>query len=164
MTDPQLPARDGGFLNVSSHRIAEWENQYPGVDIKEELAKARAWLERNPGKRWKTLAGFTNWLKTAAASTTYRKEQDHISDPRQSRHVATRYVHTEFEPTGRTPDHQRQAHLAFLNRLTKGRYGREHGDLSETELAAVAGAPMPQSDDVREHRRCWGEFRRLLEG
>ena len=162
MNDQTLPAKDGGFINISSHRLNEWKNQFPGVDILEELAKARAWLERNPGKRWKTAQGFTNWLKNAAASTTYRREQDHISDPAQSRHAAVRYRHREYNPGQPVPAHLRNVYLAYTNRLTQGRYGQEHGELTEEQLMAVAMAPLPADSSLEEHRRCWDEFRRML--
>ena len=65
MPEYALLMQDGSFLNISQARFKEWEETFPGLDVKEEIEKANVWLAepRNKGKQWKTLLGFEKWLK-----------------------------------------------------------------------------------------------------
>lgn len=51
-------------------KVNEWQETYPGIDVKAELREARQWLIDNPTKR-KTYAGMTRYLNSWLA-----KEQD----------------------------------------------------------------------------------------
>lgn len=60
-----LPANDGSDVVVTESQIAEWENLFPAVDVRQELRGMRAWLLANQRNR-KTPTGMlrfvTSWL------------------------------------------------------------------------------------------------------
>lgn len=73
---------DGTALSISESRFRRWQADYPGVDIKAEIAKANVWLQKNPAKAWKTLRGFEGWLERAPVSraqTVSRSESKHYA-------------------------------------------------------------------------------------
>ena len=63
---PLIP-KDGEF-GVTQAMIAEWAANYPGVDVKRELLRCRAWSQANPQNR-KTRRGImrhvNSWLSRA---------------------------------------------------------------------------------------------------
>ena len=64
--DPYADRLDNFFENIPDKLIQEWQKAYPNVNIKEELAKAKAWLVSNTSKAKKDLKRFcNNWLARA---------------------------------------------------------------------------------------------------
>lgn len=63
-----LPTVDGGDWTVEARDCKGWAEGYPGVNVLNELLKAREWLKANPRNR-KTRAGMrrfiVNWLSNA---------------------------------------------------------------------------------------------------
>lgn len=56
-----LPLVDKSNYDVPIDKITMWEQAYPGVDVKQELYKMRAWLESNPTKQ-KTARGINRFI------------------------------------------------------------------------------------------------------
>jgi len=96
-------AEDPVFLTfpcVGSHRewhlreslLREWENLYPGLDIRAECRKALAWIQANRARR-KTARGMTrflvNWLNRAVEKRHAASCREHAAGPGQ-RHEADR--------------------------------------------------------------------------
>lgn len=53
----------GQFQNLSGEMIAAWRDAYPAIDVRTEIAKAKAWLLANPKNRKSNIEKFlTNWL------------------------------------------------------------------------------------------------------
>lgn len=74
-SEPEVPVfvslsliqRDGKY-DVTEPQVKAWEDDFPGIDVRQEIRKARAWCEANPSKR-KTTKGIlrflVNWLSRA---------------------------------------------------------------------------------------------------
>ena len=91
---------DGSFLSISEARFLQWKADYQNVDVKAEIAKANIWLQKNPGRAWKTLAGFEKWLSRAQENAPKDKRQK-LSETvsyRESKHYATEYEKTQKPP------------------------------------------------------------------
>lgn len=59
----RFPLPGEGELPIMDTHLPDWQRAFPGVDIKHELAKMRAWLLANP-KRRKTRAGIGQFINT----------------------------------------------------------------------------------------------------
>jgi len=82
MSKRYLLGKDGAFINISDGKWDRWKADYPGVDLIEELKKANAWLEKNPGRMWKTLGGFQSWLERAYQRIEEKsKPVQHVTTP-----------------------------------------------------------------------------------
>lgn len=73
---PSTPAKakfdyaTGRFENLSSEMLQAWAEAYPAIDVRQEIAKAKAWLLANPKNRKSNLERFlTNWLTKAQDRT-----------------------------------------------------------------------------------------------
>lgn len=60
---------DGSQISISEQTFHSWKSEFPGLDVKDEIIKANAWMARNKSKSWKTVGGFVGWLKRAHASS-----------------------------------------------------------------------------------------------
>jgi hypothetical protein len=124
-----LPLTSDKEAPVTEDFVAEMEKAYPGVDVRHELGRMRAWLIGNP-KRKKTASGIgrfvTSWLTTQQDSggTTARRPS------RNQRHAA---------PAPPTPERKTD----FRDRYIDGQYMREEFDI-ETG-AVLKTSPHPSS-------------------
>ncbi len=56
----------GLFNGLSAEMLAAWREAYPAIDVRQEIAKAKAWLLANPKNRKSNIERFlTNWLTKA---------------------------------------------------------------------------------------------------
>jgi uncharacterized protein YdaU (DUF1376 family) len=53
----ELPCADGSGFAITESDVAEWSAAFPAVDIRQQLAAARSWLNANPTRR-KTRRGM----------------------------------------------------------------------------------------------------------
>lgn len=60
------------FSGITEKDLADWQEAYPGIDIKRELALMKQWILSNPSKAKKTLwrKFITNWLNSACEKHT----------------------------------------------------------------------------------------------
>lgn len=56
-----MTCRKGEQWQVPEHKIAEWEESYPDVDVRLTLLGIKQWLKDNPSKR-KTARGMTRFI------------------------------------------------------------------------------------------------------
>lgn len=53
----------GLFSDLSPEMLAAWREAYPALDVRQEIAKAKAWLLANPKNKKSNIERFlTNWL------------------------------------------------------------------------------------------------------
>ena len=60
---------DGSQISISEQKFHQWQADYPGLNVRDEVIKANAWMARNKSKSWKTIGGFEAWLKRAHESS-----------------------------------------------------------------------------------------------
>jgi hypothetical protein len=68
--------------------VTLWQSAYPGIDVKQELAKMAAWCDAQPAYKRKTERGIkrfcVNWLSRArpqsSTSTRHRSLQEDLTD------------------------------------------------------------------------------------
>ena len=82
----------GRIENLSANIVASWQQAYPAIDIRIEIAKAKAWLLANPKNRKSNLEKFlTNWLNKAQdRAPRVNHENGRRSDTRQDTSAAGR--------------------------------------------------------------------------
>lgn len=79
-----FPAVGGAWVLPQDLRV-EFERAYKGIDLKEELEKARVWLVANPRRLKKDMPRFlNNWLKSAAMQAKQAKFQGAYIAPRKA--------------------------------------------------------------------------------
>ncbi len=74
-----LPLADGTEFDVDSSMVAEWSAAFPAVNVRQELARMRAWLNAAPNRR-KTRRGVSRfivgWLgREQDRKTTYPQKE-----------------------------------------------------------------------------------------
>jgi len=78
-----LPLVDGTEYEVSKDQVSDWQNAFPGVDVRLELKQFKEWLKANP-KRKKTRSGITraifNWLSKAQNQSRGDKKNAKVPD------------------------------------------------------------------------------------
>ncbi len=66
---PRFDFVSGQFTDLADSLIAGWAEAYPAVDVRQEIAKAAAWLMSNPKNRKSDYPRFlNNWLSRAQDS------------------------------------------------------------------------------------------------
>jgi len=88
-----FPLKTGDEHSVYEDQIAEWQDLYPAVDVRQELRSMRGWLLSNPRKR-KTKRGVSNfvtsWL-TRTLNTGGDNEKDRRSGKPDTRTALDRW-------------------------------------------------------------------------
>ena len=129
-TEPAKPSRsrakpavawsaDAGWTGITDADRAEWAAAYPGAELKQELAKATAWLKANPKR-----AGRRNWRRFLVG--WLQRCQDKGG--------------TNREP-GRRPEHKPPPKV-WKDKYRPAPYRRPH------EVAAVAAATKLNEEDL----------------
>lgn len=112
----ELPCVSGEMFPVSQADFAEWREAFPAVDIQQQLAAMRSWLNAN-GTRRKTRRGMkrfiVSWLDRKQNSASPNGHQMSGSPPRQSAQPSTNAAILESLDkisNGIWPSHQDQNH------------------------------------------------------
>ena len=94
---PKFPAvtfgydKDGKFHGIDENLKNYWRNQFPGLDIEQELRNAESWLDSNRSRRKQNIKSFlTNWMirsqekQNSSSAGSYDKfdgtEMDEVSE------------------------------------------------------------------------------------
>jgi len=137
-TEPAKPSRsrakpavawsaDAGWTGITDADRAEWAAAYPGAELKQELAKATAWLKANPKR-----AGRRNWRRFLVG--WLQRCQDKGGTHREAGN----------RPAGPTPE-ERAKRRFFRGDAQRSMTDQEYaewrrGQRPSTEAAALAGA------------------------
>ncbi len=66
------------FENLSVDMLAAWRDAFPAIDVRQEIAKAKAWLLANPKNRKSNIDRFlTNWLTRAQDNAPRVQHENH---------------------------------------------------------------------------------------
>lgn len=57
----ELPALKGEMVSITEADVAEWSEAFPAVNVRQQLAAMRSWLNANPGNR-KTTKGMKRFV------------------------------------------------------------------------------------------------------
>ena len=78
---------DGKFHGIDENLKNYWRNQFPGLDIEQELRSAESWLDSNRSRRKQNIKSFlTNWMirsqekQNSTTSGSYDKLDGNIMD------------------------------------------------------------------------------------
>ena len=78
---------DGKFHGIDESLKNYWRNQFPGLDIEQELRSAESWLDSNRSRRKQNIKSFlTNWMirsqekQNSTTSGSYDKLDGNIMD------------------------------------------------------------------------------------
>jgi hypothetical protein len=137
-TEPATPSRlraksavawtaDAGWTGITDADRAEWAAAFPGAELKQELAKATAWLKANPKR-----AGRRNWRRFLVG--WLQRCQDKGGTHREAGN----------RPAGPTPE-ERAKRRFFRGDAQRSMTDQEYaewrrGQRPSTEAAALAGA------------------------
>ena len=118
---------DAGWTGITDADRAEWAAAYPGAELKQELAKATAWLKANPKR-----AGRRNWRRFLVG--WLQRCQDKGGTHREAGN----------RPAGPTPE-ERAKRRFFRGDAQRSMTDQEYaewrrGQRPSTEAAALAGA------------------------
>ena len=81
-----LRLKGGREVGITTMQVAQWSDAYPGVDVRAELLRMRAWLDANPAKRpASSVASFAiRWLGRAQNDAASRASRGaHGGPPRR---------------------------------------------------------------------------------
>jgi len=82
----ELPTVNGDVVSITEADVAEWAEAFPAVDVRQQLAAMRAWLNANPKNR-KTSKGMkrfvVSWLTRDQDRGGGRQHPQSQSPPRQ---------------------------------------------------------------------------------
>lgn len=118
----ELPCISGELFPVHEADVAEWIEAFPAVDVCQQLAAMKAWLNANPKNRktWKGMKRFVvSWLsreQNRAPARIFARNASPPSPRRMNAVEAYLSMKTEererHEPTSRTIDHSNAEQLS----------------------------------------------------
>ncbi|MDP9630060.1 UNVERIFIED_ORG: uncharacterized protein YdaU (DUF1376 family) [Ensifer adhaerens] len=86
----ELPALNGDMVPVSEADVAEWSEAFPAVQVRQQLAAMRSWLNANPKNR-KTSKGMkrfvVSWLSRDQDRGGGRQHPQAQAPPRETEHA-----------------------------------------------------------------------------
>jgi predicted phage replisome organizer len=86
------PSQPNATHNVTEEDIKEYENVYPGIDVRLELKKMKLWLDSNPANKKKNVKSFiARWLA---------KSQDRSRGDSNGKHAKTASMRPDFSVIG----------------------------------------------------------------
>jgi predicted phage replisome organizer len=86
------PSQPNATHNVTEEDIKEYENVYPGIDVRLELKKMKLWLDSNPANKKKNVKSFiARWLA---------KSQDRSRGDSNGKHAKTASTRPGFSVIG----------------------------------------------------------------
>lgn len=86
-----LVKKELGVIIADHELLAQWEQAYPGVNIRQQVLQAQSWLLANPEKKKKNFKKFlVNWLANASRSNI-------ISNSRPVSQEFSLKMHLEFQ-------------------------------------------------------------------
>ncbi len=109
----ELPCTSGEIFGVTEVDVAEWSAAFPAVDVPQQIAAMRAWLNANPTKR-KTKRGarkfIVSWLDRRQNAGGTGASPRATAPPGRRMNAVEAYLSLKseqrHEPAGRTIDHR----------------------------------------------------------
>lgn len=109
----ELPCTSGEIFGVTEADVAEWSAAFPAVDVPQQIAAMRAWLNANPTKR-KTKRGarkfIVSWLDRRQNAGGTGASPRATAPPGRRMNAVEAYLSLKseqrHEPAGRTIDHR----------------------------------------------------------
>ncbi|AUX76387.1 YdaU family protein [Sinorhizobium fredii] len=124
----ELPAVNGEMVSISEADVAEWSDAFPAVNVRQQLAAMRSWLNANPKNR-KTPKGMKRFVVSWLS-----RDQDRGGGRHQPQ--------AQAPPRPQSPSMQR--HHEIHSRLKRELYGEPDDEFAGTTVDLAAG-------DFRSH-------------